>query len=69
MVPSRSTTRSRAGLPSPHLSTRYVFATNASFFAYPNHYNYYVPYYRGTFQHGGISMEEMMVPFIALQPK
>ena len=59
----------KAGLPSPHLSTRYIFATNESFFAYPNEYNYYVSYYRNTFQHGGISMEEMLVPFITMQSK
>lgn len=59
----------KAGLPSPHLSTRYIFATNEFFFAYPNNYNYYVPYYRNTFQHGGISMEEMMIPFIMMHPK
>jgi DNA-binding response OmpR family regulator len=59
----------KAGLPSPNLSTRYAFATNESFFAYPNNYNYYVSYYRNTFQHGGVSLEEMLIPFITLQPK
>jgi len=59
----------KAGLPSPNLSTKYVFALNESFFAYPNNYNYYVSYYRNTFQHGGISLQEMLVPFIVLQPK
>jgi len=59
----------QAQLPSPNLSTRYIFATNDSFFAYPNNYNYYVSYYRDTFQHGGISMEEMLIPLIELTPK
>ena len=56
-------------LPSPNLSTAYVFATGTRFFAYPNNYNHYVQYYRDTFQHGGVSMEEMMVPLITLRPK
>jgi hypothetical protein len=59
----------KAGLPSPNLSSKYVFALNESFFAYPNNYNYYVSYYKNTFQHGGISLEEMLIPFIILQPK
>ncbi|MBQ8050582.1 MAG: bifunctional response regulator/alkaline phosphatase family protein [Bacteroidaceae bacterium] len=59
----------RAQLPSPNLSTAYIFALGDSFFAYPNNYNYYVSYYRNTFQHGGISMEEMLVPLITLRPK
>ncbi|MDE5642287.1 MAG: PglZ domain-containing protein [Muribaculaceae bacterium] len=57
------------GLPSPNVSTAYIFATNRDFFAYPNNYNYYVQYYTGTFQHGGISMEEMLVPLITLSRK
>lgn len=59
----------KGGLPSPNISTKYVFATADAFFAYPNNYNHYVSYYRSTFQHGGVSMEEMLVPFITLQPK
>ena len=56
----------KAQLPAPNLSTSYVFATGADFFAYPNNYNYYVSYYRDTFQHGGISLEEMIVPLVTL---
>ncbi|MDE6416364.1 MAG: PglZ domain-containing protein, partial [Duncaniella sp.] len=59
----------RFGLPSPNISSSYIFALNRDFFAYPNNYNYYVQYYDGTFQHGGISMEEMLIPFISLTPK
>ncbi len=56
-------------LPSPNLSTSYIFATGNRFFAYPNDFNHYVRYYSNTFQHGGISMEEMIVPFITLHSK
>ena len=59
----------RYGLPAPNVSTTYIFASPDDFFAYPNNYNYYVQYYTGTFQHGGISMEEMLVPLITLSPK
>ena len=59
----------QAQLPAPNLSTSYVFATGDAFFAYPNNYNYYVSYYRDTFQHGGISMEEMLIPLITMQGK
>lgn len=57
------------GLPSPNVSSTYVFASGRDFFAYPNNYNYYVQYYTDTFQHGGISLEEMIVPIITLSPK
>lgn len=57
------------GLPSPNLSSTYIYACNEDFFSYPNNYNYYVQYYDGTFQHGGISLQEMLVPFVTLTPK
>ena len=56
-----------AQLPAPNLSTSYVFATGNSFLAYPNNYNYYVSYYKDTFQHGGISMEEMIIPLVTMR--
>jgi len=59
----------KAFLPSPNISTSYVFATGDSFFAYPNNYNYYVSYYKDTFQHGGISMEEMIIPLVTMTGK
>jgi len=59
----------KAQLPAPNLSTNYVFATGDAFFAYPNNYNYYVSYYKDTFQHGGISMEEMMIPLVTMKGK
>lgn len=58
-----------AYLPSPNISTSYIFAQNDDFFAYPNNYNYYVSYYKNTFQHGGISMEEMLIPLVTMQSK
>ena len=59
----------KAFLPAPNLSTSYIFATGDKFFAYPNNYNYYVSYYKDTFQHGGISLEEMLIPLVTLRPK
>jgi len=58
-----------AFLPRTNLSSTYVFCHHDDFFAYPNNYNYYVSYYRDTFQHGGISLEEMLIPFVYLKPK
>ena len=58
-----------AHLPAPNLSTSYVFALGDTFFAYPNNYNYYVSYYKDTFQHGGVSMEEMLIPIGVMRGK
>jgi CheY-like chemotaxis protein len=58
-----------AHLPLLHVSSAFVFAYGADFFAYPNNYNHYVNYYKNTFQHGGISMEEMICPLVVLSPK
>jgi len=59
----------QVGLPCPNISSSYVFCTGEDFFGYPNNFNYYAQYYRNTFQHGGISMEEMLIPLITLDPK
>ena len=56
-------------LPKSHISARYIFAKNAGFFAYPNNFNHYAKHYKNTFQHGGLSLEEMIVPCITLQTK
>jgi CheY-like chemotaxis protein len=58
-----------AQLPKSTVSSRYIFALNNDFFAYPNNYNYYVKYYTNTYQHGGVSMEEMILPLIKLEPR
>ncbi len=56
-------------LPSINMSSSFIFAKGDLFFAYPNNYNHYVSYYRNTYQHGGISMEEVLIPFVLLDPK
>jgi hypothetical protein len=56
-------------LPKGSLSSSFIFATENSFFAYPNNYNYYVNYYRNTFQHGGVSMDEMLIPVVYLKAR
>src|SRR5699024_12496714 len=53
----------------PHMSSTFVFAKNELYFVYPNNYNYYANYYLDTFQHGGISLEEMIVPIATYLPK
>jgi hypothetical protein len=56
-------------LPSINMSSSFIFAKGDMFFAYPNRYNHFVHYFRNTYQHGGISMEEVLIPFIVLDPK
>ncbi|MCB9082459.1 MAG: PglZ domain-containing protein [Lewinellaceae bacterium] len=58
-----------AGLPRPNVSSAFIFAKEDSFFLYPNNYNYYYNYYKNTFQHGGISLEEMICPVVRLRSK
>lgn len=59
----------KAGLPRPNVSSTFIFAKEDKFFLYPNNYNYYHNYYRNTFQHGGISLEEVICPVIRLSSK
>ncbi len=56
-------------LPSINMSSSFIFAKGDLFFAYPNRYNHFVSYYRNTYQHGGISLEEILIPFVVLNPK
>jgi len=56
-------------LPSINMSSSFIFAKGDLFFAYPNNYNHYVSYYRNTYQHGGVSLEEMIIPFSVLKPR
>ncbi|MDL2240080.1 PglZ domain-containing protein [Bacteroidales bacterium OttesenSCG-928-K22] len=56
-------------LPKTNLTSTYVFAKANDFFAYPNNFNYYVSYYKNSFQHGGVSLEEMLIPMAFLSPK
>jgi len=58
-----------AGLPVPTVNSSFIFAKEDSFLCYPNNYNYYVNYYRNTFQHGGVSLEEMIIPFVKMVNK
>ncbi|MBT8269003.1 MAG: PglZ domain-containing protein [Bacteroidia bacterium] len=57
------------GLPSLTMSSSFIFARDDMFFAYPNNYNHYVSYYRNTYQHGGISLEEMIIPYLVFSPR
>ena len=56
-------------LPTLNMSSSFIFAKGDMFFAYPNNYNQYVNYFRNTYQHGGVSMEEMIIPFVVLSPR
>jgi CheY-like chemotaxis protein len=58
-----------AALPRLHMSSGFIFAKEDSYFVYPNNYNQFVNYFNETFQHGGISLEEMIVPYVTYSPK
>jgi len=58
-----------AHLPKSNVTSKFIFALQNDFFVYPNNYNYYANYYKNTFQHGGISLEEMLVPLVTMISK
>jgi CheY-like chemotaxis protein len=58
-----------AGLPVPNVNSSYIFAKSDLFLCYPNNYNHFVNYFRNTFQHGGVSLEEMIIPVIRMSSK
>lgn len=59
----------KAGLPRQHLTSTFAFCRENDFFVYPNNLNHFAKYYKDTFQHGGLSLEEMLIPFVVLSPK
>ena len=56
-------------LPAPHLNSRFIFANEQQYFIYQNNFNHYANHFRNTFQHGGVSMEEMIIPFVVMHPR
>lgn len=56
----------QAGLPVPNVNSSYIFARMDGYLCYPNNYNYFANYYKNTFQHGGVSLEEMIIPIIRM---
>jgi hypothetical protein len=56
-------------LPASNLSSKFIFAKENVYLTYPNNYNHFVKYFKDTYQHGGISLEEMVCPFVRLSPK
>jgi hypothetical protein len=56
-------------LPKENISSSFIFTQSTDFFVYPNNQNHFTKHYKGTFQHGGISMEEMLIPYVSLVPR
>jgi len=59
----------QAGLPQPNVNSKYIFAKGDVFLCYPNNYNHFVNYYKNTFQHGGVSLEEVIVPIVRMSSR
>ena len=56
-------------LPKQNVSSKYIFAKEDMYFVYQNNYNQFVKMYKNTYQHGGISLEEMLIPLVTLKSK
>ena len=58
-----------AGLPKPNMNSSYIFALDDTYLCYPNNYNHYVNFFNNTFQHGGVSLEEILIPVVVMEGK
>ena len=56
-------------LPAQHINSKIIFAKEQQYFVYQNNFNHYANHFHNTFQHGGISMEEMIIPFVVMRPR